>query len=278
VPFTPATGRRILSEDKYKRTLIDGAVEVARRFEVSSLHATFPDEQDWKAMAEAGWLQREDQQFHWFNENYRDFQDFLDSLASRKRKQIRKEREQAASAGIEIEIFSGAELTEGHWDAFFQFYMDTGSRKWGRPYLNRKFFSLVSAQMAGDIVLVLCRRNGRWIAGALNFKGSDALFGRNWGCVEDHPFLHFEACYYQAIDYAIRHKLARVEAGAQGPHKLARGYRPTLTYSAHWIRDRGFRDAVANYLKQERRAVEHQIEVLDTHLPFRHVEPLEEEP
>ena len=282
VPFTPATGPRLLvadhpHADAARTALITASISSARQLEVSSLHANFVNPSDADALERGGFLRREDRQFHWYNQDYRDFQDFLDQLSSRKRKQIRKERESAISAGIDVVALSGPDLREEHWDAFYAFYMDTGGRKWGRPYLNRTFFSLLGERLSQDVVLVMARRNGRWIAGALNLLGSDALYGRNWGCIEDHPCLHFEVCYYQAIDFAIQRKLARVEAGAQGEHKLARGYRPTITHSMHWIRDPNFRSAVANYLVAERRAVEAQVEMLDAHLPFRHVPPPEEE-
>ena len=281
-PFTPASGPRLLvrsgpDQAAARNALAQGAVALAQRMKVSSLHINFTVSDDQADLAAHGFLRREDRQFHWFNESYRDFQDFLDQLSSRKRKQIRKEREIAKANGIEIEVLTGSALQESHWDAFYQFYLDTGSRKWGRPYLNREFFSYLSASMADHIVLVMAKRGGRWIAGALNLLGSDALFGRNWGCIEDHPCLHFELCYYQAIEFAISKQLVRVEAGAQGEHKLARGYRPMVTTSYHWINDPNFRDAVARYLIAERRAVEAQIEMLDAHLPFRHVPAPEEE-
>jgi len=276
VPFTPATGPRLLvrpgpdADDAYT-ALVHGAVEVARRAGVSSLHVTFPTEDDCARFEAAGFLVRNDQQFHWSNEGYGSFDDFLAALASRKRKQIRKERAEAVCSGVEIEALNGAAITSAAWDAFYAFYMDTGGRKWGRPYLNRKFFHLLGESMAERVVLIMCRRQGRYIAGALNLLGRDTLYGRNWGCLEHHPFLHFEACYYQAIDYAIRHGLSRVEAGAQGEHKLARGYRPSKTCSAHWIRDPGFRRAVENFLVEERREVERGIRILDSHNPFRKV-------
>lgn len=276
VPFTPATGPRLLvkpgpdANDAYT-ALIHGAVEVAKRAGVSSLHVTFPTEEDCARLEAGGFLVRNHQQFHWSNEGYGTFDDFLAALASRKRKQIRKERAEAVCHGVEIEALNGAAITTAAWDAFYEFYMDTGSRKWGRPYLNRKFFHLLGDAMAERVVLIMCRRQGKYIAGALNLLGKDTLYGRNWGCVEHHPFLHFEACYYQAIDYAIRHGLKQVEAGAQGEHKLARGYRPTKTFSAHWIRDAGFRRAVENFLVEERHEVERGIRILDSHNPFRKV-------
>ena len=198
---------------------------------------TFLPESQWQRAAEAGLLQRMDQQFHWHNAGYQTFDEFLLQLASKKRKNLKRERRDALANGIEIDWLTGADLTEAHWDAFFQFYLDTGSRKWGTPYLTREFFSAVSATMADDILLIMAKREGRYIAGALNFIGGDTLFGRNWGCVEDHRFLHFEVCYYQAIDFAIARGLSRVEAGAQGGHKVVRGYLPEATFSAHWIAD-----------------------------------------
>ncbi|MBH0239803.1 GNAT family N-acetyltransferase [Methylobrevis albus] len=276
VPFTPATGPRLLvgagseTEAATRRAaLAAGVVELARRHRVSSVHATFLETADAEALGEAGFVARSDRQFHWTNAGYGSYADFLGELASRKRKALRKEREAALAAGIEIEWVTGADLTEAHWDAFHAFYVDTGSRKWGRPYLNRRFFSEVSALMADRILLVMAKREGRYIAGALNFIGSDTLYGRNWGCIEEHPFLHFEVCYHQAIDFAIAHGLARVEAGAQGEHKLARGYLPATTHSAHWIADPGFREAVADYLVRERAAVAADAEACLELSPFR---------
>lgn len=274
VPFTPATGRRFLLSPTIHResgmsALATGLVEVCKRSGASSTHATFVTKSEWDALGEIGYLQRTDQQFHFENPGYASFDDFLGALASRKRKAIKKERRDAVSSGLEIEQVTGKDLTEAHWDAFYTFYMDTGSRKWGRPYLNRQFFSLIGERMADQILLVMAKREGRYIAGALNFIGSDTLFGRNWGCTEHHPFLHFELCYYQAIDFAIERKLARVEAGAQGAHKLARGYLPTTTYSAHWIAHEGLSEAVADYLERERRAISMENEELAEHAPFR---------
>ena len=274
VPFTPVPGPRLLvrpGEDADARTdiLVAAAKAAAQQLGVSSLHVTFLDEAAWQRLGEDGFLKRTDQQFHWLNRGYATFDEFLGDLASRKRKTIRKEREQALSAGISIELLRGAAITEAHWDAFFAFYMDTGSRKWGRPYLTREFFSLIGERMAEDILLVMAKRNGRYIAGAINFVGSDALYGRNWGCIEDHPFLHFEVCYHQAIDFAIERKLKVVEAGAQGEHKLARGYRPVTMHSAHYLAHPGLRNAVADYLKRERREVERMSEYLEEHTPFR---------
>ena len=274
VPFTPATGPRLLVRPDQDRTqveanLLAGALEAARQTKVSSLNINFPTEREWRRLGEAGFLQRTSEQFHWLNACYETFDDFLAALSSRKRKAIRRERRDAAASGIEIETVTGGEITEDHWDAFFRFYLDTGSRKWGRPYLTREFFSIIGETMPEGVVLIMARRGDRYIAGALNLVGSDALFGRYWGCAEDHPFLHFEVCYYRAIDFAIEHGLARVEAGAQGPHKLSRGYLPTHTYSAHWIRDKGFRDAVSDYLERERSQVSHDIDVLDSYSPFK---------
>ncbi len=274
VPFTPATGPRLLTApgapETTKETLLAGCMEVCRRINVSTLHINFLSEKDWQLCGGNGLLQRTSEQFHWINQGYKTFDDFLANLASRKRKAIRKERREALASGeLKIETVTGDQITEEHWDAFFEFYMDTGSRKWGRPYLTREFFSQLG-QTAGDrVMLFMVRRAGRYIAGALNLIGSDCLYGRYWGCVEDHPFLHFEVCYYRAIDYAIEHGLARVEAGAQGPHKLARGYLPVHTYSAHWIRDPGFREAVERYLVQEREHVADEIEYLEERGPFR---------
>ncbi len=277
VPFTPATGRRLLVQPgpeavRRQRILGEAATQLTRRHGVSSVHMTFLTEEEWTLLGEQDYLQRTDQQFHFQNENYRDFNDFLDALASRKRKTIRRERRDALAGGLEVEHLTGKDLTEGAWDSFFEFYMDTGSRKWGRPYLNRRFFSLVSERMADKILLVLAKRGGRAIAGALNFIGSDTLYGRYWGATEDQPFLHFELCYYQAIEWGIDHGLARVEAGAQGEHKLARGYRPITTHSAHWIADPGFRRAVADYLKRERSEVAQNVEILGDYVPFRREE------
>jgi predicted N-acyltransferase len=209
-----------------------------------------------------------DQQFHWHNAGYQNFDDFLAQLASKKRKNLKRERRAALENDITIHWLTGDDLDEAHWDAFYQFYVDTGSRKWGTPYLTRDFFSRASAAMADDILLIMAQRDGRYIAGALNFIGGDTLFGRNWGCIEDHRFLHFEVCYYQAIDFAISRGLKRVEAGAQGGHKVVRGYLPEATYSAHWIADPSFRDAVARFLEEERRYVTEDIEHVEQRSPF----------
>jgi len=272
IPFTPATGRRLLARDADPDTaaqLLAACIGVAGQLDVSSLHATFLTEPEWSLAATQGCLQRMDQQFHWHNRGYASFEAFLGDLAAKKRKNLKRERRDALAGGVEIEWVTGSDLRERHWDAFYHFYLDTGSRKWGSPYLTRDFFSRISATMPEDVLLILCRRDGRYVAGALNFIGSDTLYGRNWGCIEEHPFLHFEACYYQAIDFAIARGLQRVEAGAQGGHKIARGYLPTPTYSVHWIADTAFREAVANYLEEERRYVARDIEYLEAHGPFR---------
>lgn len=273
VPFTPATGPRLLARRdapaSTRELLAAGLLELARQLDISSVHATFLDEVDADILDDSVFLARTDQQFHFLNEGYRDFDDFLEALASRKRKAIRRERREALADNITVEHLTGASITEADWDAFFGFYMDTGARKWGRPYLNRHFFSLLGERMADRILLIIAKRDSLPIAGALNLIGSDALYGRYWGASEDVPFLHFEICYHQAVDWAIAHRLPRVEAGAQGDHKLARGYRPIVTRSAHWIADRGLRRAVADYLARERAAVAADHEFLDEHTPFK---------
>jgi hypothetical protein len=274
VPFTPVTGPRLLARpgplaQAVRGALADALVEITTASELSSAHVTFLTEPEWRALGERGFLQRNDQQFHWENAGYASFDDFLGRLASRKRKTIRRERKQALEPGIEVAWLTGSELTEAVWDAFFAFYMDTGSRKWGRPYLTREFFSIVGEKMRDRILLVMAKRAGRWIAGAINFLGVDTVYGRNWGAIEHHPFLHFELCYYQAIEYAITHRLARVEAGAQGEHKLARGYMPMTTYSAHFIANPALRRAVAEYLARERAYVRAAGEELAAAAPFR---------
>ena len=272
VPFTPVTGRRLLASTpqapSIKRMLARAIVGMAADSRVSSAHFNFLDEPTWRALGAEGLLLREDQQFHWINRGYRSFDEFLCALSSRKRKMLRRERREAQK-GLTIERVSGAELTARHWDAFFRFYTDTGGRKWGSPYLNREFFALLHERMADRCLLVLALDGRRPVAGALNLIGSDALYGRYWGRIEERPFLHFEICYYQAIDFAIEHGLARVEAGAQGEHKLTRGYEPILTRSAHWIGHAGLREAVARYLDREREAVEQGIDELSAYSPFR---------
>lgn len=278
VPHTPATGRRLLVRPGYEgvgqSALVQGAVQLGADNQLSSLHITFCTETEAKIGAEMGLLPRASQQFHWLNNGYADFDDFLTSLSSRKRKNIRKERKQANDFGGTIRLLSGDDIQPEHWDAFWVFYQDTGARKWGSPYLTRQFFDIAQENLRGDIALVLAERDGDWVAGALNVIGRDTLFGRYWGCTEHHPCLHFELCYYRAIEYAIANKMDRVEAGAQGEHKLARGYLPTETHSLHWIADPGFSDAIAHYLKAERDAVEEEIEILTEYGPFRktHIE------
>lgn len=274
VPFTPVPGRRFLVKHgadaaANEQALAAAAIELAGQAGLSSVHATFLDEEAQQRLQALGFLRRLGQQYHWTNQGYQTFEQFLETFASRKRKAVRKERSQALSPGITVEHLSGADLTEAHWDAFFDFYMDTGGRKWGRPYLNRAFFSLLGERMSERCLLVMAKREGRYIAGALNMIGGDCLYGRYWGAIEHHPFLHFEVCYYQAIDFAITHKLARVEAGAQGDHKLARGYMPVETYSSHWIADLGLRRAVARFLEQERKAVAVENEQLAEFGPYR---------
>lgn len=276
VPFTPVTGRRLLVRQGAQHSersvlLLKAGVTLAEKLGTSSLHITFPTRAEWELAGSLGFLQRIDQQFHWHNGGYGSFEDFLGSLTARKRKAIRKERREALSKGIEIEWVTGAELTETHWDAFFDFYMDTGARKWGSPYLNRTFFSLLGEAMPERVLLVFAHRAGRPVAGALNVIGGEALYGRYWGALEQHAYLHFEVCYYQAIDFAIANKLARVEAGAQGGHKLARGYLPAETYSAHYLADPALRRAVADYLARERLAVAHEAALLTEESPYRRV-------
>jgi len=275
IPFTPASAPKLLTANKtddglLRSLLAQGMQAVVDKLGLSSAHITFVSEDEAQLLEGHDFLTRHDQQFHWYNDGYSNFVDFESALASRKRKQIRKERRAALSNnGVEIEWLSGDDLSEEHWDAFFAFYQDTGARKWGQPYLTRSFFSLIGERMPDDIVLIMAKRDGRYIAGALNFKGSDALYGRNWGCTEHHPFLHFEVCYYQAIDYAIAHKLDRVEAGAQGSHKLARGYQPAITTSMHYIPNPSFRRAVSDYLVGEREQVMFDAQYLEQRTPFR---------
>jgi uncharacterized protein len=274
VPFTPAAGPRLLIRDGVDReeigsALATGLVALCGLSKASSAHVTFARESDWRFLASHGFLQRTDQQFHWQNQGYSGFDDFLATLNSRHRKAIKRERREAVAADVSIHWLTGKDITEDAWDAFFMFYMETGSRKWGRPYLTRTFFSLIGETMSKDVLLVMAKRNNRWIAGAINFIGSDTLFGRNWGAIEHHPFLHFEVCYYQAIEFAIKHGLKTVEAGAQGEHKIARGYLPQTTYSAHYIADPGLRRAIADYLKRERAYVAAAGEELAATGPFR---------
>ena len=281
VPFTPVPGPRLLvrgeDPETTRQALAAALRDVVHRLGASSAHVTFAEDADMAALRDAGYLERVDQQFHFSNPGYDSYDDFLASLASRKRKALKRERREALAAGVTIDWLTGRDITESAWDDFFHFYMDTGGRKWGSPYLNRTFFSLIGERMADDILLVMARRGGRYIAGAINFIGSERLYGRNWGCIEDHPFLHFEVCYHQAIDFAIRHGLKVVEAGAQGEHKLARGYLPVATHSAHYVAHPGLRKAIADYLGRERREVESVSAYFEAHSPFRKGEPPEQD-
>ncbi|MGE4411741.1 MAG: GNAT family N-acetyltransferase [Sphingobium sp.] len=279
VPFSPVTGRRLLlpedSPPELASALIHGAEAVVRQHGLSSAHATFIAPAEVPLFEQAGWLIREDSQFHWENMGYADFDAFLAALSSAKRKTLRKER-QRAREGLDILHLTGDAIRPEHWDAFWTFYQDTGARKWGRPYLTRDFFDIIGAQLGDRILLILAQRDGHPIAGALNLIGADTLYGRYWGCTEEVPFLHFELCYYQAIDFAIAHGLKRVEAGAQGGHKLVRGYRPVATWSAHYIADENFRAAVARFLDQERRSVGEDRVWLSERTPFRKADQQEE--
>jgi len=277
VPFSPVTGRRLLvdpslqpdARTEIQRTLISGLSQLTEQLGVSSFHMTFIDRQEWEMCGQYGLLQRIDRQFHWLNDGYEKFDDFLATLTSRKRKSIKKERKTALASGVKISRLTGNDIEERHWDAFYSFYCNTSDRKWGQAYLNRTFFSLLGERLADKIMLVIAEDGGKAVGGALNLIGGDTLFGRYWGCLDHYRFLHFEACYYQAIDFAIETGLGKVEAGAQGQHKLQRGYLPHTTYSAHWIADPGFRQAVARFLEQEREAVDDEIEALTTFSPFK---------
>ncbi len=274
VPFTPVPGPRLLvgggtDAPRRQRVLAAALAGLARELGVSSLHVTFPTEPEWRELGASGYLMRHGQQFHWRNRGYGSFDDFLASLSSRKRKTIRRERRDALRDGIRIHTLTGDDLRAEHWDAFYRCYIATSDTKWGYPYLSRAFFHLLGERMADRVVLFLAERDGDWVAGALNLVGRDTLYGRNWGALGRFPFLHFEACYYRAIEYAIERGLARVEAGAQGPHKIQRGYLPTPTYSAHWIADARFREAVARFLEDERRMVDEEIEGLSRYAPYR---------
>lgn len=282
IPFTPATGPRLLVAEGLQRLPIQSAIaeslkEVVRRLGISSAHITFVPDDEIGVFEMDGYLHRTDQQFHFINDGYANHEEFLETLASRKRKALRKERRAALENGISIDWLTGSDLTERIWDQFFKFYMDTGGRKWGRPYLTRKFYSLIGERMADDVLLVMAKRDGRYVAGAINFIGGDTLYGRHWGCVEDHPFLHFEVCYHQAIDFALSKGLKRVEAGAQGEHKLARGYLPVTTHSAHYVAHAGLRRAIGDYLARERTDVEQMSELLSEHSPFRKGERQQED-
>ncbi|PNG25216.1 GNAT family N-acetyltransferase [Methylocella silvestris] len=279
VPFTPATGSRLLTAPGHgaaaRQILIAGLRAWRAKANASSIHVTFPTKDEWTELGASGFLLRTGQQFHFINKGYADFAGFLDDLASRKRKMIRRERRDALIGGVEIERLTGSAISEAHWDAFFEFYTDTGARKWGAPYLTRSFFSMVGATMADRILLVMAKRAGRYIAGAINFIGDDALYGRNWGAIEERPFLHFEVCYYQAIEFAIERGLARVEAGAQGEHKLARGYGPVPTYSAHEIADPRFAQAIGEYLRRERIHSDLALEEYSGLTPFKRTDEAE---
>ncbi|MCB1360900.1 MAG: N-acetyltransferase [Rhodobacter sp.] len=277
VPFTPATGPRLLGDAALRPILLRALREVTEGNALSSAHVTFCTADEAEIGVREGYLHRVTQQFHWSDAGYGDFAGFLAALSSRKRKTIRRERAQAQGFGGEIVALTGAALQPGHWDAFWQFYQDTGSRKWGRPYLTRAFFEQIHRTMADDVLLVLAIREGRPVAGALNFIGAETLFGRYWGCIEDHPCLHFELCYYQAIDWALSHGLTRVEAGAQGEHKLARGYLPAEVHSLHWFADARFREAVADYLRAEAEAIGEDMHLLEGYGPFRRGPKPEEE-
>ncbi|WP_025899826.1 GNAT family N-acetyltransferase [Sneathiella glossodoripedis] len=274
VPFSPVTGPRLLVSqaedyDEHSQMLLNGAKQVAIKYGISSVHLTFLRENDLANTEATGFLTRVGEQFHWHNRSYQQFDDFLEELSSRKRKAIKKERRLENFEGLVFETLQGDEITASHWDAFFEFYMDTGHRKWGTPYLNREFFDLLGSALREKVILFMVKRDEKYIAGALNLMSSNCLYGRYWGCVEEHKFLHFECCYYRAIEFAIENGLERVEAGAQGPHKLARGYLPTKTYSAHWMQDPGFHDAVGDFLKAESRDMDAEIEYLGQLSPFR---------
>ena len=275
VPFTPASGPRLLAQtSEHKRALASAMIQACQTWEMSGAHLTFLQNGDKEVLSDMGFAEREDRQFHFINRGYKTFDDFLDSLASRKRKNIRKERT-AAQEGVVIKRLTGDDLKPEHWDVFYRCYLDTGQRKWGRPYLTREFFGMMQETMRDDIILVMAWMDDTPIAAALNYIGSDALYGRNWGCLAHKPFLHFELCYYQAIDAALELGLPRVEAGAQGEHKLARGYEPVTTYSAHYLSHPGLREAIEDYLARERMAVKHDINILAKHTPFKQTNDFE---
>lgn len=270
VPFTPVTGPRLIARaPAVQAALLQAMAQVAQQSGLSGAHVTFCTEAEAKLGEEVGFLVRSSEQFHWLNQDYASFDDFLAQLSSRKRKAIRKERERAQGFGGTIRSLTGDQILPEHWDAFWDFYQDTGGRKWGQPYLTREFFYIVHDTMRDDCLLVLAERDGEPVAGALNLIGQDALYGRYWGCLEDHRFLHFELCYHRAIDWAIEHRIPRVEAGAQGEHKLARGYMPSLIHSLHWVADEGFSNAIADYLRRERMAVDQEMALLTEMGPFR---------
>jgi uncharacterized protein len=277
VPFTPVPGPRLMlrsdAPPESREHLLAGMVEFTKRRRISSLHVNFPEPAEAAVLSAAGFLPRLGQQFHWTNDGYRDFDDFLAALNSRKRKAVKKERREALAKGLDIEVLTGSDLKPRHWDAFYEFYLATSDRKWGSAYLNRRFFAMIGERMPEKIVLVMARRGANYVAGAFNLLGQDTIYGRNWGSYGDYKFLHFECCYYRAIEFAITHGLKRVEAGAQGPHKIQRGYLPVPVYSAHWIPDPRFRRAVAQFLAREREMVAHKIEGLTEFSPFRHEDP-----
>lgn len=275
VPFSPVSGHRLLCHPDATKAMrlqaIQALIGEATAMNVSSLHVTFMHEDECDLMADNGFLKRVGHQYHFHNNNYQCFDDFLNAMTSRKRKAIRKERQKVQNSGIEIEVLSGADITESHWDPFYQFYLNTSGRKWGHAYLNRDFFSQLGQTMGAFVVLVMARDESGYVAGALNLKGENTLYGRYWGCLAHYDFLHFEACYYQAIDYAISHGLKRIEAGAQGEHKIQRGYLPTETYSAHWIAESSFRQAVLEFLIHEKEINQREMEILSTHTPFKSI-------
>ena len=273
IPFTPVSTPKLLTKDQNdidtKVFMLQAIEDFCSEHAISSAHLTFLNEKELNTLQNKKWLIRTDQQFHWFNDNYNDFNDFLSDLSSRKRKNIKKERDEANKNGLVIEALNHKEIQEFHWDEFYKFYIDTSMRKWGQPYLNRDFFSLIGQTLSESILLIMVKNNNKYIAGALNFIGGDTIYGRNWGCIEDHKNLHFEVCYYRAIDFAINNKLKKVEAGAQGAHKISRGYQPSKTYSAHWIKDVDFFEAISNYLKDERVYIQENIEKLNEYIPFK---------
>ena len=273
IPFTPVSTPKLLTKDQNdidtKVFMLQAIEDFCSEHAISSAHLTFLNEKELNTLQNKKWLIRTDQQFHWFNDNYNDFNDFLSDLSSRKRKNIKKERDEANKNGLVIEALNHKEIQEFHWDEFYKFYIDTSMRKWGQPYLNRDFFSLIGQTLSENILLIMVKNNNKYIAGALNFIGGDTIYGRNWGCIEDHKNLHFEVCYYRAIDFAINNKLKKVEAGAQGAHKISRGYQPSKTFSAHWIKDIDFYEAISNYLKDERVYIQENIEKLNEYIPFK---------
>ena len=273
IPFTPVSTPKLLTKDQNdidtKVFMLQAIEDFCSEHAISSAHLTFLNEKELNTLQNKKWLIRTDQQFHWFNDNYNDFNDFLSDLSSRKRKNIKKERDEANKNGLVIETLNHKEIQEFHWDEFYKFYIDTSMRKWGQPYLNRDFFSLIGQTLSESILLIMVKNNNKYIAGALNFIGGDTIYGRNWGCIEDHKNLHFEVCYYRAIDFAINNNLKKVEAGAQGAHKISRGYQPSKTFSAHWIKDIDFFEAISNYLKDERVYIQENIEKLNEYIPFK---------